>query len=108
MGIYLLPILVGALISIGFCGLSKSRKRKPPFWVAICTACLVGAGAIFLAFGFSVFKWRFWTDNSLFDPAIAGVLFVFLPFALASLIPSLIVVAFYRVQMRRGSISGQV
>jgi len=100
MDVLLFPVLLGALISVALCGVSRSRKRRPPFWPALCTALIVGVIAVFLAFGVSVFTRSFWTDNPIFDPAIAGVLlYVFGPFALASLIPALIVIALYRFQM---------
>jgi hypothetical protein len=98
----LLPVLLGTLLSVGFYGLSKSLKRRPSIWPAICIAFVIGFIGVLSVGGFSVFTVSFWTSNPFFfSPPLSGaifdyVLFVFSPFALGSFVPSLIVFAFYR------------
>src|SRR5579863_7752288 len=95
INVLLLPVLLGALIGVLVCALSKTWKRKPPIWPSFCGAFLIAISVLFDAFGFAVFTSRFWTDNVLFGPPVAQVicglaLVCFAPFFLASLIPSLI------------------
>lgn len=94
--------LLGALMSLGYCGFCRSRKKIPAVWPALVAAIAIGTGATFLAFGLSVFTAAFWTDTLDFNPVVAGFILCMLgPFALASLISSIIVVTLYRFEMRK-------
>ncbi len=104
MEVLLLPVLLGALVGVSACAISKSCRRRAPLWPSLCSSLVIGVGAVFLAFGWSALTARFWTDNPVFDPAVGAVLlYVFAPFALASLIPSVAIVALYRYRSRSGT-----
>ena len=89
MDVLLLPALLSALISVGFCAVSKARKHRPPVWPAICIAFIIGASAFVLAL----------RENSADMPTLGIFLYAFGLFAFASLAPAVIVIALYRFQM---------
>jgi hypothetical protein len=86
-----LPFLVGALSAVGFCGVSKFRKRRPSFWVALCIALVIGLCALF-------FLWR---DSSGNMPFAMLLLFGFGLFFLTSFISAAVVISLYRFQMHK-------
>jgi hypothetical protein len=92
----LFPVLVGVFISVGFCGIRRSRKLRASFWLPFAVAGLTGAGFTLEAFRSSLFTAGLWTDNGVTDPAFVLVLFVFGFPAVASFIPSVLVVILYR------------
>jgi hypothetical protein len=101
MDVVLFPALLGALISVVWCSIRRSRKEQQKFALAFVTAFLIGVGFLLEAFGLSLFTSDFWTHNEVADPVLPYVLIVFGLFAFAGLIPSVLVIIFYRIRWRR-------
>jgi len=97
MDVLLFPILLGALLSVVFCGVFF-RKRRPPLWLAFGIATIIGIVCIFAELGTSIFRSSFWTDNPVSDVPIAVVFIYFGLFALPTLGTALIVVGLYRTR----------
>jgi cytochrome c biogenesis protein CcdA len=97
MDVLLLPALLGALISVGFCAARVSSKRRPSFRIALLIAFAMGIAFTLVTFGLSLFTSRFWADNAGFDPVIAGVSLIFGAFGLAGFVPAFLVVVLYRI-----------
>lgn len=101
MDVLLFPALLGTLVSVVWCGIRRSRKQRQTFALAIVIAFLTGAGFLLEGFGPSFFTSDFWTDNKVANPVLPYVLIVFGLFAIAGFIPSVLVVACYRIRLRR-------
>jgi hypothetical protein len=99
--VVLFPALLGALISVVWCGIRRSRKERQTFTLAFVIAFLIGVGFLLEAFGLSFFTSGFWTHNEVADPVLLYVLIVFGLFAFAGLIPSVLVIISYRIKWHR-------
>src|SRR5688500_11516706 len=99
MNALLLPALLSALLTMILCQIEVTRRRRPSLWLIPIATIAIGTVFTLESFGLAFFTLQFWTANPVFDPVIAGVLFVFGLFASSGLVPALTVVLLYRISL---------
>lgn len=93
---YIVPSLVGALITAVLC-LMCCRQKRPPFWLALFGTPFAVSGAFVYAFGkllFTSYFWESWGSLDV-DPAWAAAPYLLGPYVV-SFIVSIGVVFLYR------------
>ena len=94
MDFFLLPLLLGGVLSFAACALRVGKKRRVSFWLALYVALVTGLFIVLFSFGFSLFTSAFWSGGKA--PGGIQVSVVFGLSALVSFGVSFGVVLLYR------------
>jgi hypothetical protein len=103
IGSLLFPALLGALASLVLCGIRGPRKPRPSLALALAIAFVVGVGFMLDILGSSFFTSEFWFHNDVGNPVLLA-LTLFGLCAIASFIPSVVVIVFYRMRWRHQTV----